>query len=247
MNSFKLGVCSVTFRKLSAAKVVEIAKKAGVRYIEWGGDVHVTNEEEARIVKSVCDNEDIKICSYGSYYRVGCADKAEWEKICRIAKAMNAVSVRVWLGNKNSEETTQAEYDRILADLKSICSVAKEYDLLVCPECHDNTYNNNTDAFLKIKDDLKADNFRTYFQSRYQKYDYDIDRIERTFGYIENVHVSYRDLAREQRFKKKDKAYLDRLLKKFMEKDFDGIVLVEFTKGSKERSFLKDTERLKGY
>ena len=45
----------------------------------------------------------------------------------------------------------------------------------------------------------------------------------------------------------KDKAYLDRLLKKFMEKDFDGIVLVEFTKGSKERSFLKDTERLKGY
>lgn len=247
MSSFKLGVCSVTFRKFSAAKVVEIAKKAGVGYIEWGGDVHVTNMEEARLVKSVCDNEDIKICSYGSYYRVGCGDKTEWEKICRIAKVMNAPSVRVWLGNKNSEETTQEEYSRILADLKSICSVAKKYNLLVCPECHDNTYNNNTYAFLKIKNDLKADNFKTYFQSRYLRYDYDVDRIEKTFDSIENVHISYRDLAREQRFKKKDKAYLDRLLRKLDEMDFGGIVLVEFTKGSKEKNFLKDIRKLESY
>ncbi len=245
MNSFKLGLCSVTFRKMSAAKVVEIAKKAGVNYIEWGGDIHVTNTEEARIVKSVCDNEGIKICSYGSYYRVGCADKSKWEEICRIAKIMNASSVRVWLGEKDSEKTTQEEYIRILEDLKSICSVAQKYNLLVCPECHDNTYNNNTDAFLKIKSELKEDNFKTYFQSRYFRFDYDIDRIERTFDSIENVHVSYRDLAREQRFRKKDKHYLDRLLKKLSEMNFDGVILVEFTKGSKEKHFLKDIKKLK--
>lgn len=247
MSSFKLGLCSVTFRKKSAAKVVEIAKKAGVRYIEWGGDIHVTNMEEARIVKSICDNEDIKICSYGSYYRVGSADKIKWEKICRIAKAMNASTVRVWLGNKNSEDTSEEEYNRILADLKSMCSVAKKYKLLVCPECHDNTYNNNTDAFLTLKDELKADNFRTYFQSRYFRFDYDVDRIDRTFDYIENVHVSYRDLIKEQRFRKKDRGYLDRLLKKLAQKQFDGVVLVEFTKGSREKNFIKDIRKLKSY
>lgn len=247
MNSFKLGLCSVTFRKMSAAKVVEIAKKAGVSYIEWGGDIHVTNKEEARIVKSICDNEGIKICSYGSYYRVGCADKSKWEEICLIANAMNASSVRVWLGDKDSEETTQAEYNRILEDLKSICSVARKYNLSVCPECHDNTYNNNTDAFLKIKNELKADNFKTYFQSRYFRFDYDIDRIERTFEFIENVHVSYRDLVKEQRFKRKDKLYLDRLLKKLLEMNFDGVILVEFTKGSKEKHFLNDIKKLKSY
>ncbi len=247
MNSFKLGLCSVTFRKLSAAKVVEIAKKAGVGYIEWGGDIHVTNTEEARIVKSICDNEGIKICSYGSYYRVGCADKSKWEEICRIAKIMNVSSVRVWLGDKDSEETTQKEYNRILDDLKSICSVAKKYNLLVCPECHDNTYNNNTDAFLKIREELNADNFKTYFQSRYFRFDYDIDRIERTFDFIENVHVSYRDLAREQRFRKKDRHYLDKLLKKLLRTDFGGVVLVEFTKGSKEKNFIKDINKLKAY
>lgn len=247
MNSFKLGLCSVTFRKKSAAKVVEIAKKAGISYIEWGGDIHVTNTEEARIVKSICDNEDIKICSYGSYYRVGCCDNSKWEEICLIATAMGASSVRVWLGEKNSEETTQTEYNRILDDLKCICSVAQRYNLLVCPECHDNTYNNNTDAFLKIENELKADNFKTYFQSRYFRFDYDIDRIERTFDYIENVHVSYRDLAREQRFKKKDKYYLDRLLKKLSEMNFDGVILVEFTKGSKVKQFFKDIRKLKSY
>lgn len=247
MNSFKLGLCSVTFRKMSAAKVVEIAKKAGISYIEWGGDIHVTNKEEARIVKSICDNEGIKICSYGSYYRVGCADKSKWEEICLIANAMNASSVRVWLGDKDSEETTQAEYNRILEDLKSICSVARKYNLSVCPECHDNTYNNNTDAFLKIKNELKADNFKTYFQSRYFRFDYDIDRIERTFEFIENVHVSYRDLVKEQRFKRKDKLYLDRLLKKLLEMNFDGVILVEFTKGSKEKHFLNDIKKLKSY
>lgn len=245
MNSFKLGLCSVTFRKLSAAKVVEIAKKAGVGYIEWGGDIHVTNREEARLVKSICDNEDIKICSYGSYYRVGSADKRKWEEICQIAKAMNAPSVRVWLGEKDSGETTQEEYNRILEDLKSMCSVARKYNLLVCPECHDNTYNNNTDAFLNICSELKADNFRTYFQSRYFRFDYDIDRIERTFDYIENVHVSYRDLAKEQRFRKKDKHYLDKLLQKLLKMNFNGIVLLEFTKGSKEKSFLKDIRKIR--
>lgn len=247
MGSFKLGLCSVTFRKLSAAKVVEIAKKAGVSYIEWGGDIHVTNKEEARIVKSICDNEDIKICSYGSYYRVGCADKRKWEEICLIAKAMGASSVRVWLGNKDSEETSPEEYNRILDDLKSMCSVAKKHKLLVCPECHDNTYNNNTDAFLKLKDELKADNFKTYFQSRYFRFDYDVDRIDRTFDFIENVHVSYRDLIKEQRFRKKDRGYLGRLLEKLKEKRFDGVVLVEFTKGAREKSFIKDIRKLKSY
>lgn len=247
MNSFKLGLCSVTFRKMSAAKVVEIAKKAGISYIEWGGDVHITNREEARIVKSICDNEGIKICSYGSYYRVGCEDKRKWEEICLIANAMGASSVRVWLGNKDSEETTRAEYGQILKDLKSICAVAKKYNLLVCPECHDNTYNNNTDALLKIKNELNADNFKTYFQSRYFRYDYDIDRIERTFDFIENVHISYRDLAREQRFRRKDKHYIDKLLKKLLEMNYDGVVLVEFVKGSKKRHFLKDVKKLKNY
>lgn len=244
MKKFKLGVASVTFRNKTLEEVVEIAKNAGVSFIEWGADVHVKTLADARKAKKLCDENGITVSSYGSYYRVGNNDADGWKKICENAREMGASSVRVWLGNKDSEKTDAQEYENLLSDLRDMCVVAKEHGLLVCPECHDNTFNNNTDAFLKIRNDLGADNFKTYFQSRYFRFDYDIDRIERTFDYIENVHVSYRDLKKEQRFRKKDRAYLDKLLLKLDEKGFDGIVLVEFTKGSKEKNFLKDIKKL---
>ena len=247
MNTLKLGLCSVTFRKKSAAQVIEIAKKAGINYIEWGGDVHITNKEEARIVKSICDNENIKISSYGSYFNSAEFDKKKWEQVCEIAKAMDAKSVRIWLGKKNSEDTDEKEYSSLLENTKQMCDIAKNYSLTVSPECHDNTFNNNTDAILRFIKDLQRENFSTYFQSRYFRMEYDLDRIDRTFDVTENVHVSYRDLKREQRYRKKDKNYLDALLKKLIEKNFDGIVMIEFVDYNSEKVFYKDIEKLKSY
>ncbi len=247
MNSFKLGLCSVTFRKKSAAQVVLIAKKAGIEYIEWGGDVHIKNTEEARIVKSICDNEGVKISSYGSYFNSAEYDEAQWTEICEIASVMSAASIRIWLGKKDSEETNDSEYLTLLNNTKKMCDIAKKYSLLVCPECHDNTFNNNTDAFLRFQNDLKKDNFKTYFQSRYCRLEYDLDRIDRTFDFIENVHVSYRDLKKEQKFKKKDKYYIDKLLDKLNSKGFDGIVMVEFVDFDSESALCKDVEKLRSH
>ncbi len=247
MGNLKIGVASVTFREKTVEQVIEIAKSADVNYIEWGGDIHVKSLDEARKAKELCDKNNITISSYGSYYTVGSKDKSEWKKICRIANTMGASSVRVWLGKKDSEKTSEEEYETLVSDLKSMCSVAKEYDLLVCPECHDNTFNNSTDAIIKLKNELNADNFKTYFQSRYFRFDYDIDRIERTYSFIENVHVSYRDLKKEQLFRKKDKLYLHRLLEKFVSMNFDGIVMVEFVDDSSEIVFANDVNKLKSY
>lgn len=247
MNTLKLGLCSVTFRKKTCEEVVETAKKAGISFIEWGGDIHVKNTDDAKKVKKLCDDAEIAISSYGSYFNSALYDEEKWKEICLIAKEMNAPSIRIWLGKKNSEETSDDEYLRLLENTKKMCVIAENYGLLVCPECHDNTFNNNTDAFLKIKNDLNQDNFRTYFQSRYFRMEYDLDRIERTYEHILNVHVSYRDLKREQRFRKKDKNYLDTLLKRFISKNFDGIVMIEFVSGDKDKAFFKDTLKLKSY
>ncbi len=247
MGNLKIGVASVTFRNKTVSQVVKIAKNAGVEFIEWGGDIHVKTLEDAKLAKKLCDENNIKISSYGSYYRTGCSDKGEWEKVCRIANEMGASSVRIWLGNKDSENFTESEYEELSEEMNFLCQKAKEYNLLVCPECHDNTFNNNTEAILKLKNDLNCDNFKTYFQSRYLRFGYDIDRIEKTFDFIENFHVSYRDLKKEQRFKRKDKNYLDKLIKKFISMNFKGIVIVEFTKGSKEKNFIKDVSKLKAY
>lgn len=247
MNSFRLGLCSVTFRNKSLTEVIAIAKKAGVEYIEWGGDVHVKTIEDAKAAKELCDKSGIKTSSYGSYYNVISGDFGKLVEVCEIAHAMSASTVRVWLGKKDSEKTSEDEYKVLLANAQKMCDIASQYGLTVCPECHDNTFNNNTQAILRLKKDLDRENFKTYFQSRYFRMEYDLDRIDKTFHIIENVHVSYRDLEREQMFRKKDKNYLDTLLKRLREKGFGGIVMVEFVKHSSQKQFNKDIDKLKSY
>lgn len=245
MNSFKLGLCSVTFRKKTIEEVTEIAKRAGVQYIEWGSDVHVKNIDDAKKAKKLCDKAGIKISSYGSYFNSSEFDENAWINICRIAKILSASSVRIWLGKKNSEKTDAEEYNRLIKNTKRMCDIASEFALTVCPECHDNTFNNDTDAILKFISDLQRNNFRTYFQSRYFKKEYDLDRIERTYPYIENIHISYRDLIKEQFFRNRDKNYITFLLKRLNEKDFNGIIMVEFVCFNSEKEFYKDIEKLR--
>ena len=243
------GFTSTSFRQIkSVSKIVSIARAANADCIEWGGDIHVKNLSDAERVNVLCKSAGINISSYGSYYRVGSGDASEWERICEIAAAMKCGSVRVWLGNKDSEKTDEAEYEKLLEDAKNVCDKAKEYSLIVCPECHDKTYNNNTDAFLKIAKDIDSENFKTYFQSRYKKLEYDLDRIERTLPYIESVHISYSEQTREQLLKQ-NPSYIDKLLEKLTECGFDGNMLVEYTYlfcwAGIPKNMIKDIEKIR--
>lgn len=225
----QFGFTSTSFRQIKILeKIVDIAVRAKIDCIEWGGDIHVKTTADAKKAKVLCDKAGIRINSYGSYYRVGCKDSDEWRKICEIASTMGARSVRVWPGKTDSEKTDGTSYKILVEDTKNICSVAKEYGLIVCPECHDNTFNNNTDAFLKIHADVGCDNFRTYFQSRYKRLEYDLDRIERTLPFIETVHISYSEQSREQ-FPKFNPKYIESLIDKIKQSGFDGNILIEYT------------------
>lgn len=223
------GFTSTSFRQIKdLEKIVNIAREAQADCIEWGGDIHVRSVADAKRAKELCDRAGIRINSYGSYYRVGSKNPDEWKKICEIAGAMGARSVRVWLGKSDSEKTDETTYKNLVEDAKSICAVADGYGLIVCPECHDNTFNNNTDAFLRIHADVGCDNFRTYFQSRYKRLEYDLDRIERTLPFIETVHISYSEQSREQ-FPLFKPTYIDSLLGKIKKSGFDGNILIEYT------------------
>ena len=245
MSYFKIGLASVTFREKTIEEIVELCKKAEIDCIEWGADVHVRTAEDAKKAKRLCDEAGIGISSYGSYYRVGNGDESEWRSLCENARIMGARSIRVWLGQKDSEATSDGEYEALLTDARSICTIAEKYGLLVCPECHDYTFNNNTQAIIRFKNELSKANFRTYFQSRYFRKEYDLDRIDKTFDFTENIHVSYRDQKLEQADKVPDEAYLDTLLEKYKTKHFTGAVILEFCESEEE--FFKDVLRLKSF
>lgn len=245
----KFGFTSTSFRQIrDLEKIVRTARTAGADCIEWGGDVHVRNLEDAKNAKKYSDAYGIEISSYGTYYRVGSKDKENWKYLCETAALMDCKSVRVWLGRKDSEKTSESEYLALVEDAKSMCEAAKNYGMIVCPECHDHTFNNNTDAFLKIREDVGEDNFRTYFQSRYKKQEYDLDRIDRTLPFIENIHISFSERVREQ-FPCSDPAYIDRLIGKLNECGFDGTYLLEYTyifsRAGIPSSMIRDIAKLK--
>ncbi|MET0262082.1 MAG: sugar phosphate isomerase/epimerase, partial [Rariglobus sp.] len=67
------GLVSVTFRKLSPNEVAGLVKKAGLKGIEWGGDIHVPHGDlaRAREVRELTLEHGLKTAAYGSYYRAG--------------------------------------------------------------------------------------------------------------------------------------------------------------------------------
>lgn len=225
----KIGFTSTSFRQIrNAEKIVRIAVRSGAEIIEWGGDVHVKSVEDARLVKKLCGDAGIEISSYGSYYRIGSNNSSERKRVCEIASETGCSSVRVWLGSCGSESADSAEYAKLVSDARSVCAEAEKYGLKVCPECHDNTFNDNTDAFLNIYRDVGCENFGTYFQSRYRRKDYDLDRIKRTASYLESVHISYSEQTREQLLFP-DRSYIDALIERLIQSGFDGNLLVEYT------------------
>ncbi len=76
--------------------------------------------------------------------------------------------------------------------------------------------------------DVGLDNFKTHFQSRYKRREYDLDRIERTMPYNESIRISYSEQTREQ-FPIFRPDYIDALLDKVLSEGFDGNLLVEYT------------------
>lgn len=239
----QVGFTTVTLRQIKEIeKVVAVASNIGAECIEWGADVHVKDVETAKHAKKLCDAAGIDICSYGSYYRVGSNNMTEWERVCKIASAMGAGIVRVWLGSADSEKTDKATYSALVSEVKAMCGIAAEYGVTVCPECHGNTYNNNTDAFLKIQKDTACDNFKTYFQSRYRRKEYDLDRIERTAQYIDCVHISYSEQLREQ-FPKINPSYINALLDKLKAVGYNKSILIEFTYYSMQHGLVSCLKR----
>ncbi len=245
----RIGFTTTTVRQIKDVEsVVELAKEVGADCLEWGGDIHVKDVETAKKAKKLCDAAGISVAAYGSYYRVGSNDATEWKKICEIASVLGARCIRVWLGKADSEVTDGKTYESLVADAKSMCAVAAEYSIDVCCECHPNTYNNNTDGFLKIREDIGYDNFKTYFQSLYRRKKYDLDRIERTAPFTDCVHISYSEQRREQ-FPKYNPNYINDILDKIVSVGFDDDILIEFTYYSMRhglpRCLKKDIARLK--
>src|SRR5215212_11999351 len=99
------GLVSVTFRPLAPREIVQLAAAAGLRGIEWGGDIHVPHGDlqAARAVRQITADAGLQVLAYGSYFRFQPA--AAFEPVLETALALGAPLIRIWAGSQPSAAT----------------------------------------------------------------------------------------------------------------------------------------------
>jgi len=242
-SSYRLGFTTVTFRQKSAAEIVDLAKRNGVKYIEWGADVHAKSEDDARSIRALCDESGITSVSLGSYCRVGDGDAESFARDCRIAKILGASRIRVWLGRKGSADVSADEREKMIAETRAMSKIAKAHGLILAFEFHRKTLTDTGISCAAFLNGVGDENVKTYWQPFFEGNDE--ENLDAVVENVAAVHVFSWD-AECHRFPLSDKAdewraFIEKIKSRHEKMDF----IIEFVRDDSEKQFEKDVETLK--
>ncbi|GAB3448087.1 sugar phosphate isomerase/epimerase family protein [Actinophytocola sediminis] len=152
------GLVSVTFRQLSVPEIVALVAAAGLRAVEWGGDVHVQDRAAARETAARCADAGIEVAAFGSYYRAGAG--APFDDWLATAVALGAPRIRIWAGELGSAR----EPDRrgVVADIARVAALAATEGVTICLEYHANTLTDTLESTVDLLAEVPA--VRPYWQ-----------------------------------------------------------------------------------
>ncbi|MFG1621255.1 sugar phosphate isomerase/epimerase family protein [Kribbella sp. NPDC049227] len=188
----RTGLVSVTFRQLPADEVVELAAKAGLGAIEWGGDVHVPlgNLVTAKRVRALCEVHGLGIAAYGSYLRAGSIDREEMRSAVATAEALGAPRIRVWAGNVGTAQAGVGDRMAVTRGLAELADVAASSGIEIAMEFHRNTLTDEVDSTITLLLDVGAPNLKTYWQPPVDLDDAQcLDQLEALMPWLTTVHV----------------------------------------------------------
>lgn len=162
---YRPGLCSVTLRAHSVGEVLRLARSAGLAAIEWGGDVHVPADPRlAREVGRLTADAGLAVSSYGSYYRTGVSDPAEFAGVLACGRAMGAPRIRVWAGASGSAETDGESRRRVVADARRIGALAAGAGVRVGFEYHGGTLTDTPASTVDLLEAVDLPTVGTYWQ-----------------------------------------------------------------------------------
>ena len=239
-----VGLTSVTFRKLTCEEIIRLAQESGAECIEWGGDVHVTDEKTARKVRQGCVQAGIQTRSYGSYYTIGSEQLDVFRSLCEITKALGAQVIRVWLGERGSSETSPQTLAGLVEEGRRLSGIAAEYGITVASEFHRNTYNDTAETCLAYLKQCGVENLKTYCQPMYAGGD--LENLRAVAGQTEVIHLFCWNQSGSRRYPlKKGEKEIGSFLRELRAQGFQGDLVLEFVKGDSILRYRKDMLCLK--
>ena len=187
--NYNFGLCSISFRKHTPEEILRQMKAVGLSVIEWGSDVHCP-PENAKEIDGLQKQYGIKCCSYGTYFRLGVTPICELEQYIKAARTLGTDILRLWCGDKNSQDYTESEKRELFAACKAAAKIAEAEGVTLCMECHNKTYTNAKDAALGLIEEVASPHLRMYWQpNQHREQEENIAYAKAIAPYTVNIHV----------------------------------------------------------
>ena len=162
------GLCSITFRSLTADDVIRLASRAGVDGVEWGADVHAPPGGGPAIVALAARSRDagLEVVSYGSY--LGMAppgdDDTAVNAVLATASALGSPMVRIWTEFGVTPASSPAERARVTECTAALVDRIVEEGLLAALEFHPGTLTETAASATALLDEVGRPGLRTHWQ-----------------------------------------------------------------------------------
>lgn len=168
MTALVPGLCSVTMRQLGVEEVARLAAEAGLRAIEWGGDVHVPpgDADASMRARMATDIAGLECASYGSYLLAdGDSSPDVIARGLDTALDLGAPHVRVW--TPVGVEPGSPRTGEVVDALRAVSAAAAERNLTVGLEFHGGTLTATAASAVALLAAVGAPNVSTYWQPPY--------------------------------------------------------------------------------
>jgi len=186
---YDLGLVSITFRDKTPREILTAMKEAGLKVIEWGSDVHCPPERADEIAK-LQGEFGIECCSYGTYFRLGVTDLKELPRYIAAAKILGTDILRLWCGDKDSENYTEEEKQELFRQCKLAAELAEKENVTLCMECHNYTYTNTLQGAKELMMAINSEHFRMYWQpNQFKNFEENLDYAKTISPYTKHIHV----------------------------------------------------------
>lgn len=252
--SFRTGLVSITFRKLSVEEVIQLVVQGGLGEIEWGGDIHVPHGDttRAREVRRLTEEAGLRVAAYGSYYRLGddSGKGPDFAAVLETALALGAPTIRVWPGTRGSADADEGYRARVAAESMEIAETAAAAGITISYEFHANTLTDTTQSATALLLAAPHTNLYTLWQPpNGQSAEYCQEGLRAVLPRVSNIHAfhwwpsgaeKHPLAAGEARWN----TYLEILREGGRG---DAAILLEFVKGDDPAQFLEDAATLRAW
>ena len=145
--------------------------EAGFHGVElW--QYHVSREHEAAVarLREQAEALGLRMPIVGMYPRLhlhGPARQEAWDEVQRVfayAALLGAAIVKIFVGSKGTRQHTDAEYNRALAFLIDMTTLAASHGLTITGETHPDTLFDSLGACRRVLDAVQSDHLKICFQ-----------------------------------------------------------------------------------